>query len=129
MVATMKIRPARPDEYEAIGTLTAETYRDLLGSAVLGDYEDELHAVADRAADCAVLVAVDDQEALLGAVTYVPGPDTSMSEFTDPDAAGIRMLCPRCRARCRRDGAAVFACRAVAPDGLRAHPLTIEPQS
>jgi GNAT superfamily N-acetyltransferase len=115
----MKLRLALPGEYDAIGRVTAETYRDLLGAAAMGDYEEELHAVAERAADCVVLVAVDDQEELLGAVTYVPGPDTSMSEFADADAAGIRMLVVRpasqgagigralteaCIARARREG-------------------------
>jgi ribosomal protein S18 acetylase RimI-like enzyme len=92
MVAAMKIRVARPDEYDAIGTLTVEAYRDLTGGAALGEYEDELYAVADRAVDCAVLVAVDDDDIVLGAVTYVPGPAAGMSEFADADAAGIRML-------------------------------------
>src|ERR671918_190025 len=38
------------------------------------------------------LVAVDDAGAVLGGVTYVPGPDSPCAEFTEPDGAGIRML-------------------------------------
>lgn len=95
----MDIRRARPDEYDEVGALTVEAYRELVAGAPLGSYEDELRAVARRAVDCLVLVAVDDSDAILGAVTYVPGADTSMSEFADPDAAGIRMLAvrPRCQ--------------------------------
>ena len=87
----MEVRPARPDEYDAIGDLIIEAYRDLRGGASLGDYENELSAVGDRAVDCTVLVA-DDDGGMLGTVTYVPGPDTALSEFADRAAAGIRML-------------------------------------
>jgi len=91
----MEVRRARPDEYDAIGELIVDAYRDLRGGATLGDYEQELRAVADRAAECVVLVGVDEGDVVLGTVTYVPGPDTGMSEFTDRDAAGIRMLAVR----------------------------------
>ena len=109
----------RADEYDALGTITVEAYRDLFGGAQLGGYEEELVAVAERAADSVVLVAVDDDDQLLGGVTYVPDPGRAMSEFTDPDAAGIRMLVVRpssqgagigralteaCMARARSDG-------------------------
>lgn len=85
----MQIREAAPEEYEAIGELTVAAYREV---SPLGGYEDELRAVARHAASCTVLVAIDRDGALLGSVTYVPGPGTPMSEFTDPDAAGIRVL-------------------------------------
>ena len=89
----MEVRLARPEEHEAIGQLTVEAYAALAGDEdVLGDYEHELRDVANRASDCDVLVAVGDHQELLGAVTYVPGPGTALSEFADPDAAGIRML-------------------------------------
>ena len=86
----MEIRVARPDEYERIGRITVSTYSEIFGADLAG-YEFELEAVTERAADCTVLVAADGGE-ILGAVTYVPGPETSMSEFTDTEAAGIRML-------------------------------------
>lgn len=87
----MKIRDARPDDYEQIGQLTVDAYNDINPHAMGGGYDEELRDVARRARDCAVLVAVDDGD-VVGAVTYVPGPDTSLSEFDDADAAGIRML-------------------------------------
>ena len=99
----MKIRLARPDEYDEAGRFTVEAYRSLAGDVTLGGYEDELLAVADRAGDCVVLVAVDEFDTAFGGVTYVPGADTTMSEFTDPDAAGIRMLAVR--PECQGSGA------------------------
>lgn len=86
----MEIRVARPDEYERIGRITVNTYSEIFGADLVG-YESELEAVAERAADCTVLVAANGDD-ILGAVTYVPGPETSMSEFSDSEAAGLRML-------------------------------------
>lgn len=91
----MEIRPARPDEFDEVGQITVEAYRAIVDDALLDDYEDELRDVAARAADCAVLIAVDDRDTVVGAVTYVPGADTALSEFSDSDAAGIRMLAVR----------------------------------
>jgi ribosomal protein S18 acetylase RimI-like enzyme len=93
-VSSVEIRPVRPDEFEPLGLLTVEAYRDI-GATDEGEYEQELLDVAGRAAECLVLVAVDDSGpacSLLGGVTYVPGAGTAMSEFLDDDAAGIRML-------------------------------------
>ena len=115
----MEIRVARPEEFGAVGQVTVEAYRALHGGKPLGDYEDRLLAVADRAADSVVVVALDDAGDLVGAVTYVPGAERAMSEFSDPEAAGIRMLAVRpdrqgagigraltdaCIARARGDG-------------------------
>ena len=88
----MEIRAARPEDHEAIGQLTVDAYESVNPHAMKGDYDEELRAVAERTKECVVLVAVDDEGAVLGSVTYVPGPDTAMSEFDDLDAAGIRML-------------------------------------
>ncbi len=88
----MEIRRVQPDEYSALGEITVRAYCELFESDPLGDYERELLGVASRDADSEVYVAVDDDGSLLGGVTYVPGPGHQMSEFSDPDAAGIRML-------------------------------------
>jgi ribosomal protein S18 acetylase RimI-like enzyme len=88
----MEIRPVRPDEYEKLGRLTVRSYRHLAGGEPLGSYEEVLADVASRALDCEVFVAVDDLKTIMGGITYVPGPTTSMSEFEDVDAAGIRHL-------------------------------------
>lgn len=88
----MEVRPIRADECDTLGRITVEAYRGLTGGSPLGPYEDVLSAVSAHTSDCVVLVALDDLGVLLGGVTYVPNAETSMSEFTDPEAAGIRLL-------------------------------------
>ncbi len=115
----MEIREIRPNEFATLGLITVDAYRNLQGGAPLGSYEDDLMDVAGRAADSVVLVAVDDAGEILGGVTYVPDSTHRMSEFEDPEAAGIRMLAVRpdrqgagvgralteeCIARARADG-------------------------
>ena len=97
----MEIRAAAPNEYEAIADITVTAYIEEArrngkadsvggGSHFNSSYVLVLRDVAGRARDAIVLVAVEG-EAVLGAVTYVPGPGP-YAEFDDPDAAGIRML-------------------------------------
>jgi ribosomal protein S18 acetylase RimI-like enzyme len=93
----MHIRAIRPDEYEALGTLTLEAYRAL--EYVSPDYEKELLDVATRATQARVLVAVSDDGTLLGGVTYVPDQDSGMAEFTGANTAGMRMLAVSAAAR------------------------------
>jgi ribosomal protein S18 acetylase RimI-like enzyme len=88
----METRRVRPDEYSSLGELTVRAYRHLFGGRPLGSYEGELLDVAGRDADSEVYVTLDEVGSVVGGVTYVPGPGRNMSEFTDPDAAGIRML-------------------------------------
>lgn len=87
----VEVREARPDEFGAIGDLTVEAYAALLGADHLSDYRAELEDVAGRASSATVLVAVEGG-AVLGSVTYVPGPQSPLHEFEDPEAASIRML-------------------------------------
>lgn len=87
----MEIRRVLPDEYSSLGDITVRGYRDLFGGESLGSYEAELRDVAKRDNDSEVFVAVEEGS-VLGGVTYVPRPGLLMSEFTEPDAAGIRML-------------------------------------
>jgi ribosomal protein S18 acetylase RimI-like enzyme len=88
----MQIRPIRADEHAALGEITVRSYRHLVGEESLGGYEEVLVDVTSRTLDCEVFVALSDEGRLMGGVTYVPGPGTSMSEFADPTAAGIRHL-------------------------------------
>jgi ribosomal protein S18 acetylase RimI-like enzyme len=125
------IREARPEEHARLGELVVAAYRSLPEFDEPG-YEPELRDVARRAREAVVLVAMDDVggqiddggKALLGCVTYVPGPDSPWAELLEPGEAAIRMLAvdatPRgrgvgtalaaaCIARAREDGrAAVF---------------------
>jgi GNAT superfamily N-acetyltransferase len=106
----MEIRLGRPEEFAAVGELVVEVY-DAIDPYELGEYADELRDVAGRAASADILVAVDDDGTLLGAVTYVPGPASPLAEFDDPDGAGIRMLAVAQHAQGRGIGRAlVRAC-------------------
>ncbi|MEE1760023.1 MULTISPECIES: GNAT family N-acetyltransferase [unclassified Streptomyces] len=105
------IRPAAPDEYAALGEITAQAY---LGDGLLdfGEsdrYLDELRNVAKRAAEAEVLVAAADGQ-VLGGVTFVPagGP---MADIARAGEAEIRMLAVSPEARGRGVGEAlVRAC-------------------
>ena len=96
----------RPDEFARVGELVVEAY-EVIDPIGLGEYADELRDVAGRAAGAEVLVAVDDDGTLLGAVTYVPGPESPSAEFADADAAGIRMLAVGPKAQGRGVGKAL----------------------
>jgi ribosomal protein S18 acetylase RimI-like enzyme len=87
----MRIRSLRPDDHDAVGELTVAAYATVDPATLDSGYDDELRDVAARADGVEILVA-DDGGALVGAVTYVPGPESPAAEFTEPDAAGIRML-------------------------------------
>jgi ribosomal protein S18 acetylase RimI-like enzyme len=89
---SMDIRPVEPHEYEALGRLTVEAYRPF---GILDDtgYDEELADVAGRVEVATVLVAVDDDQKILGGVTYVPpGPDNPLHEHDEVNASAIRML-------------------------------------
>ncbi|MBT1095624.1 GNAT family N-acetyltransferase [Streptomyces chartreusis] len=86
------IRPAEPDEFDALGEITARAYLHdgLLDFGESDEYLGELTDVAKRAAAAEVLVAVADGR-LLGGVTFVPsgGP---MADIARSGEAEIRML-------------------------------------
>ncbi|MEV7393302.1 MULTISPECIES: GNAT family N-acetyltransferase [unclassified Streptomyces] len=88
----IRIRPADPAEYEALGEITAQAYlRDgLLDFGESDSYLGELRDVAGRSAAADILVAVRNGS-LLGGVTFVPagGP---MADIARPGEAEIRML-------------------------------------
>ncbi|MFE7836615.1 GNAT family N-acetyltransferase [Streptomyces sp. NPDC057474] len=114
------IRHVAPDEYAALGEITAQAY---LGDGLLdfGEsdvYLGELRDVAKRAAEADVLVAVADGR-VLGGVTFVPagGP---MADIARTGEAEIRMLAVAPEVRGRGVGEAlVRACaeRARTVDG------------
>jgi GNAT superfamily N-acetyltransferase len=93
----VEIRPVRLAEYQAVGDLTVAAYDGVYPATMAGQdevrrYEAELRDVAGRVAGAEVLVAVDGDGGVLGAVTYVPDASSPLAEFDAPDAAGIRML-------------------------------------
>ena len=89
--AGITIREARADEYDRIADLTIVAYR-ATGDAKAADYEHELRSVAERAASCPILVAVDAGGRVVGSVTYVGGPGSPFAELERDGEAGFRML-------------------------------------
>jgi ribosomal protein S18 acetylase RimI-like enzyme len=79
------IRPARPDEYDAIADLTVEVYGSLEGGSLHPEYAAILRRTAERAATAEVLVAASP-DAVLGSLTYVPGPGPQASIAVDGEA-------------------------------------------
>ena len=109
---TTTVRRARPAEHSAVAALTAGVYRGEGFSS--GDYEPALRDVASRAASATVLVAVDERDALLGAVT-VATRGGEWAEQSGPGEAVIRMLVVAAGARGSGTGEAlVRACLQVA---------------
>ena len=102
------IREVRPEEYQAVATLTLDAYRALLGPGLDGEYAAELADVAARAEQAETLVAVGGGGELLGAITYIPGPGP-LAWFDGPDEAGMRMLAVSPAAQGRGVGAALVA--------------------
>ena len=106
----MRIRPVQPDEVDRLADLTVAAYVDLTEGDLSDDYLAELADVAGRVAGAEVLVAVDDDGALLGGVTYLDGP-TPLSPILRPGEAGIRTLAVAVGAQRRGVGTAlVGAC-------------------
>jgi len=90
-VPEISIRPVGAAEFAALADLTVAAYRAVPGGSTSAGYEETLRDVATRAREAEVLVAVDADGALLGGITFVPGPGP-YAEFSGPDEAGIRML-------------------------------------
>ncbi|MEK9523878.1 GNAT family N-acetyltransferase [Streptomyces sp. NPDC087908] len=117
------IRAVRPEDYEALGELTAGTY---LGDGLLkyGAEDSYLHVLRDtarRARESEVLLAEDADERLLGGVTFATG-NTPWADIAVDGEAEFRMLVVSREARGRGVGEAlVRACveRAQALPGCR----------
>jgi len=91
-VSELTVRPVLPAEYHALGDLVVAAYRSVPGEDHISpSYEQTLRDVGARARDAVVLVAVDDNDGLLGGVTYVPG-EGPFAEVEREGDAGIRML-------------------------------------
>ena len=90
----MLIRSVLPEEYARLGMLTLAAYTTLEGHVSEPEYEEELVDVRTRAEapSTVVLVAVDDEDTLLGGVTYVADELSPLAEHSVAGAASIRML-------------------------------------
>ncbi|MCW2738971.1 GNAT family N-acetyltransferase [Nocardioides sp.] len=86
----MRLRRATPEELERVGDLTVRAYAGFtLGPA--DPYVERLRDAASRAREAELWVAVDDDDLLLGNVTYCP-PGSSYREVSRPDEGEFRML-------------------------------------
>ncbi|MEV0539272.1 GNAT family N-acetyltransferase [Nocardia salmonicida] len=91
------IRPAHPDEYDAVAALTVDVY---VGDGYVterDDYVRELADVARRATESEVLVAV--HEGLVVGSLTVAKPGTRYAEIAQPGELEFRMLAVSKQAR------------------------------
>ncbi len=102
----MNIRDAKPEEYDAIGSMTERVYVEMPGSRVGPDYAAELRDVAGRAQSTDIVVAVEPDGTLLGALAFTAtgGP---LAELAGPGDAEFRMLAVAESARRRGVGRAL----------------------
>lgn len=93
------VRPARPDEYDAIADLTVEVYSSLDGG-LHPEYAKILRRTAERAETAEVLVAVEGDGPLLGSLTYVaePGPQASIATGNEAEFRTL-VVSPRAQGR------------------------------
>lgn len=111
MTGGVTVRVAADDELDAAGDLVAEAYLTQPRQADTDWYLDHVRDARGRAHDVDVLVAVDEDGALLGCVSYVPDEASPYAEVERPGEAGFRMLGVASAARGRGVGAAlVQAC-------------------
>ncbi len=87
----IELRPANPDEYPAVGDLTARAY--LADGAITAEdpYLDLLRDAAGRADGAELWVAVDDDGTLLGTVTRCP-PGSRYRELGGENEGEVRAL-------------------------------------
>ena len=110
-MSDVQLRPALPEEAEAVGALTVAGY-DADGYLMLADgsYDHEYAAwLADavtRARDAVLIVAVDGED-LLGTVTWCPPGSSSRELSTRDDQGEFRTLSVAPEARGRRVGSAL----------------------
>lgn len=107
------VRLASPEEFAAVGEITAAGYLadDLLALADgrTDPYESKLLDAAGRAAAADLLVAADPDGTLLGTVTWCP-PDSTMRELAQrPEQGEFRMLSVAVAARRRGVARALVA--------------------
>jgi GNAT superfamily N-acetyltransferase len=109
---TFQIRSALPPELSAVGDLTVEAYA-ADGFLHLGsDYADVLRDAAGRAEKAELWVAVDDDQRLLGSVTFCP-PGSPYRELATDGEGEFRMLAVHPSAR-RRGVANALVQRCIA---------------
>jgi ribosomal protein S18 acetylase RimI-like enzyme len=103
----VEVRVAEPSEYQRVAELTVAAYGALEQDHLFDGYDDEIRDVAGRARSDVVLVAVDDGE-IVGAVTYVDGPESPWAENLGDGEASLRLLAVDPAAQGRGAGSALL---------------------
>ena len=88
---SLVIRPAHDDELTAVGALTFDAYAADGFVAADSPYAEDLRDAASRAREAELYVAVDEDGALLGTVTYCPEGST-WQEVAGEREGEFRML-------------------------------------
>jgi ribosomal protein S18 acetylase RimI-like enzyme len=86
----MQVRRVRPEEFEAAGLVALHAYR-VDGFNVGGAYDETLCDVAGRVQEADVLVALADDGAIIGTVTYASATSPA-AELATADEAEVRLL-------------------------------------
>ncbi|MFD7653177.1 GNAT family N-acetyltransferase [Actinosynnema sp. NPDC059797] len=106
-MADVVVRPAREDEWPAVGAVTVAAYRaDRHIDSHTGGYADVLADARTRARQAELLVAVDEGGAVLGTVT-IARPDSPYAEVGEAGEIEFRMLAVDPPARGRGVGEAL----------------------
>jgi ribosomal protein S18 acetylase RimI-like enzyme len=105
----MRIVELGPDDLDLqrqVGEITVDAYGAVLPLIHEDGYAVELADVAARVSGAVVLAAVEDDDEVVGGITFVPDGSSPFAEWKE-DAAGIRMLAVADRARGRGVGEAL----------------------
>ena len=86
----MLIRPIEEPEIQPLGELIVSAYSTQ--GPLSDEYAAVLRDVGARVRQATVLVAVNEDGAVLGGVTYVDSPDNPFAEFTAQSDSAFRML-------------------------------------
>jgi GNAT superfamily N-acetyltransferase len=89
---TVEVRPARPEEYEEAGRVTALAYREFADSESWDHYLDQIADVGARARVGVVLIALEEGRILGSATLELDERIEDDDDDLPPDQAEIRML-------------------------------------
>jgi ribosomal protein S18 acetylase RimI-like enzyme len=88
---TLRVRRAAPSDYTSVGALTVRAYVDGGHLPPEADYQHLLADAETRAREAELWVAVEEDGAVLGSVTFA-APGSRYHEVAGPDEGDVRML-------------------------------------